>query len=550
MQLTDDELRTVDATWLRRDMHSQGNAVDRLPWFLLLACCATVVLSFRHTLLLMVSTWYRSRTYSHCFLILPIFLYLVWVRREQVASQKRVPNFWGLPTLLCLTFIWLLGNLAEIRVVQEFAVVSILVAVVWTILGTDVVRSLAFPLAFLFFAVPFGTSLIKPLQEFTAWFVIHALTISHVPAVMENHVISLPSGVWTVAAACSGIRFLLSSVVLGTVFAFLMYRSPKRRVIFLCASIIVPIIGNGLRAYGTILLAYITNNRLAAGVDHVVYGGFFVVLIQLLLIAVGLRWRERPEPIRHIAPDNQRIESRVESRIESKETNNNSSRTAVFAVALTAGALIVVAPLAAAHLWNKASTAAEWADPPVIVTAPWQVKMDGDTSWAPVWRGADKQFSQSYTSEANSVDFNWAFYSGRRETDLLDAPEAMANTKSWVVATDGFENATVDGRRIKIYRSLIESGVASRAVWTWYCLSGDCTASRAQVRYLQAKARLLGKSASVAIISLGADNQTNAWKAEGALQEFLLHACFPAMAGARSISQCSEAVAVSASLRP
>lgn len=529
MRLTDDEVSvSAKATWLRSDIRSQMKTAGRVRWsILLLVCSATLAVSFRHTLLLMISTWYCSRTYSHCFLILPIFLYLIWVRRRSVIALRPVPNFWGLPTLLCLTFIWLLGNLAEVKVVQEFAVVSILVAVVWTILGTGVVRSLAFPLLFLFFAVPFGTSLIKPLQNFTAWFVIHALTLSHVPAVMENHTISLPSGVWTVAEACSGIRFLLSSFVLGTVFAFLMYRSRRRRLIFLCASIIVPIIGNGLRAYGTILLAYTTNNRLAAGVDHVVYGGFFSVLIQLLLIAVGLHWRECPEPNAQT--------SLASRRVEPLQANHDSSpdRSALF-VATTAWALIVIAPLAAAHLWNKASATAGWADPPVIVAAPWQTKTDGDTSWAPEWRGVDRQFSQSYASGTNSVDLNWALYSGRGETDLLDVPDAMA--KSWAVATAGFGNAMVGDQRITIYRSLVESGVASRAIWSWYCVGRECTVSRARVRLLQAEARLLGKSASVAVISLGADNQTNAWKAEKALQEFLLHASFPTLGGLPSNS--------------
>src|SRR5262249_21157037 len=125
------------------------------------------------------------------------------------------------------------------------------------------------------------------------WFVIHSLMFSHVPAVLENHTISLPSGVWSVAETCSGIRFLLSSFVLGLFFSFLMYRSWFRRLAFLCACVVVPIVGNGLRAYGTILLAYSTNNRVAVGMDHIVYGGLFSTIIQVTLLAIGLRWREQ-----------------------------------------------------------------------------------------------------------------------------------------------------------------------------------------------------------------------------------------------------------------
>ncbi len=504
-------------------VRSQPKTAERWRWpLLLLACSAAVLVSFCHTLLLMVDTWYRSRTYSHCFLILPLFLYLVWARRERLAGLKPAPDNWGLLLLGGLAFIWLLGNLGEVRVVQELAVVSIMVVMVWTLLGTAVVRAFAFPLMFLFFAVPFGTSMIRPLQNFTAWFVIHALTISNVPAVLENHTISLPSSVWTVAEACSGIRFLLSSVVLGTVFSFLVYQSPRRRFIFMCASIVTPIVGNGLRAYGTILLAYATTNKLAAGVDHIVYGGFFAVLIQLLLMAVGLRWRQRAEPIKGIAPD--------ACAVDILKTNDDCAPTkaALFAAAAVC-ALVVVAPLVAAHLWNRAPATTEWADPPVIVSAPWQVAAGGDVSWAPERHGPDREFRESYKCGIRRVDLDWVLYSGRHGMDFGAAPDGIANAKSWALAADGMGSAMVGGRRIKVSQSLIESGETSRAVWSWYYVSGEYTASRARVRLLQAKARLLGRPAGVAVISLGADNLMNALDTERALQEFLLHASFLTM---------------------
>jgi exosortase len=135
---------------------------------------------------------------------------------------------------------------------------------IWVNLGPDVVRALRFPLAFLVFLVPFGRSLIAPLQDYTAWFAVHALTLSRVPVILEHRTLSLPSGAWTVAEACSGIRYLISSVVLGLLYASVVYRSPKRRAIFVAASIAVPIAANGARAYGSILLAHLTDNRFAA----------------------------------------------------------------------------------------------------------------------------------------------------------------------------------------------------------------------------------------------------------------------------------------------
>ncbi len=501
-----------------RGSNTQLATVSHWYWsaLLLFACSVSVLVLFRHTLLLMVETWYGSRTYSHCFLIFPLFLYLVWVRREAIASLKPAPDYWGLPVLAGLALVWVLANLGEVKIIQEFAVVAVLEVLAWSLLGTAVVRALSFPLLFLFFAVPFGVSLIRPLRDFTSWFVVRALTISNVPVVVENGTLSLPSGVWTVADECSGIRFLLSSVVLGAVFASLAYRSPKRRLIFMGASVIVPIIANGVRAYGIILLAYLTNNRVAAGVDHLVYGGVFLVFIQLVLIAVGLRWRETREP-------DTPITLKSAGALGAQPYDRGSPAIA----AIVALVLISPAPFVAAHLWGRATTAAGWAEPPVIVTAPWQAAATYDMSWAPDVREADREFSQSYFYEGNRIDLSWALYSGRHGIDLAGSYNPAADSNLWAVAADSFKSASVDGQPIRVHRRLIESGRALRSVWTWYWVSGEYTASPERVRFLQAKARFLGKPATVAIISLGTDSLADAPRAEQALQEFLFHASFP-----------------------
>lgn len=509
---------------VRADVGGRLMTTARWRWLVfLLACSAVFLVSFRHTLFLMVDTWYKSRTYSHCFLIVPVFLYLVWACRERVMGLQPVPSYWGLPLLGGLAFIWVVGNLGEVRVVQEFAVVAILIAVVWTLLGTVMVRVLIFPLLFLFFAVPFGTGLIRPLQNFTARFVIRALNISNVPAVLENHTISLPTSVWQVVEACSGIRFLLSAVVLGAVFSFLMYRSPWRRLIFMCASVVAPIAGNGLRAYGIVMLAYLTNNKVAVGVDHIVYGGLFAVMIEVVLMVIGLRWREQSGPVGQIASDHPDVTT-----VETKEVRSPGKDAAFVAVA--AAALIVIAPLLATHLWNRASATTAWPDPPVTVNEPWQVTEASDLSWAPEWHSPDREFSRSYEYKTNRVDLAWVLFSGRHEMDFAPTSDGTTSSKTWWLVSDSSGSAIIDGRHVQVHRSLLQSGRTSRAVWTWYWVSGEYTTSRTRVRYLQAKARLLGKPAAVAVTSLGVDRLTDDSEGEQVLQEFLLHAAFPTTA--------------------
>jgi exosortase A len=471
---------------------------------------------FRQTSLSIVERWYSSRTFSHGFLVVPLFLYLVWIERERIAWLSSRPNFWGLPLLAALSGVWLLGNVGEIQVLQQFALVGMLDAAVWTILGNDVVRVLRFPLAFLFFAVPFGEGIIGPLQDFTAWFAVTALRLSSISVMLENRTIYLASGVWSVAEACSGIRYLLTSVMLGLIFSSLVYRSWKRRLAFTIASIAVPIVANGLRAYGIILLGYLSNNRLAVGVDHIVYGWLFLTVIQLALFAVGLKWRESPS-------DGDRNVSAHPADVAALPNELVPSTKAALIAAIAAVTLVAVAPLVSAHLWNRVTAFAGWSEPIVDVSLPWHSTATHDAGWAPYLQGADKEFSQSYKAGERRVDLYLALYSDRHGVELVGNYNLLANPRLWSDANDGFEDAIIDGQTIKVHRSLLESNAASRLVWTWYWVGGEYTANPRRVKFLQAKARLLGRSATSAVIALGGDFPAEPSDGERILQDFLSH---------------------------
>src|SRR5439155_12783777 len=163
---------------------------------------------------------------------------------------------------------------------------------VWALIGTRVARALAFPLAFLFFAVPFGEFLVPVMIDWTADFTIWALRISGVPVYREGSFFMIPSGMWSVVEACSGLRYLIASLMIGCLFAYISYRSPLRRARFVAAAVVVPLIANWLRAYIIVILAHLTSNRLATGIDHVIYGWIFFGVVMAILFWVGLQWRE------------------------------------------------------------------------------------------------------------------------------------------------------------------------------------------------------------------------------------------------------------------
>ena len=63
----------------------------------------------------------------------------------------------------------------------QFAAIGLIVATVLTVFGRTWARQLAFPLGFLFFAVPFGEGLLPILMEWTADVTVGALRVTGIP---------------------------------------------------------------------------------------------------------------------------------------------------------------------------------------------------------------------------------------------------------------------------------------------------------------------------------------------------------------------------------
>ncbi len=273
----------------------------RWPLLALVLAWALLAVLYHGTIAAMVAIWDRSDTFAHAWVVPPISAWLVWRLRADLVPLQPGPAphwLWG---LLPLGLLWLMGELAAANAATQFAVMGMFVLLVPALLGTEVARRIAFPLGFMFFAVPFGDFLTPWLMDRTADFTVLAVRASGIPVFREGLDFVIPSGSWSVVQACSGIRYLMASVMVGTLFAYLNYRSYARRWVFVGVAIVTPLVANWLRAYMIVMLGHLSGNTLAVGVDHLIYGWVFFGVIMLAMFMVGARWSE-PDAAQEPAP--------------------------------------------------------------------------------------------------------------------------------------------------------------------------------------------------------------------------------------------------------
>lgn len=432
---------------------------------LTLAVLIMLVGVFWPTFYSMVEVWNRSETFTHGYLIFPISAWLIWRRRAHLAYVTPSPDWRGLLLLAFSGAFWLLAEAGSIQIGAQYALIAMLIATVWAMLGLAVVRILFFPLMFLFLAVPVGEFLMQPLMNFTADFTVAALQLTGIPVYREGTFFSVPSGDWSVVEACSGLRYLIASVTLGALFAYLTYRSWRRRALFTLAAFIVPVLANGARAYMIVIIGHLSNMKLAVGIDHYIYGWVFFGLVMLLLFWIGSFWRE-DEPI----PDSPLADLNSESQL---------TGTSVSGFLLSA-----IAVLTTAITWPAY---AHWLDQRALPDMPafyvsispvWQ-PVSEFTDWRPHWVGSDRQFHASFAKANRKVMLEMHYYgTQRQDAELINSQNYIVQQlhPRWSQVGQKTMQVQLGDHSRQVRQTLLKNSMGQRIlVWQWNVIDAQPT---------------------------------------------------------------------------
>jgi exosortase A len=250
-----------------------------------------------------VQTWIDSTAYSHCFFVIPIAVYLAMDRRPLLVGLSVRPMPAVALAAIPVAIAWLGAERLGIMEGRQLVAMGLLELLFLAVLGRRMFAALSAPLLYLFFLVPFGAFVTPALQGFTAHFIDAGLSVLGIPHVVDAYFIEIPEGRFVVAEACAGLRFLIASIAFGVLYACLMYRGIWRRLGFIAASMVVPVIANGFRALGIVVIGHLIGSAQAAVTDHILYGWLFFSIVTVLLILGGLPFQQDTGH----APDTERV---------------------------------------------------------------------------------------------------------------------------------------------------------------------------------------------------------------------------------------------------
>ncbi|HEY9093170.1 exosortase A [Parasphingorhabdus sp.] len=456
---------------------------------------AAIILMFWRDGLAMVDTWWNVSTYNHCLLILPIIFWLVHQRREELA--KITPVIWvpGMLWIVAASTGWMLGEAAGVSFARQLGLVMMLQGTVMTLLGPRVLRGLIFPLFYSFFLVPVGEELVPFLQTITAKMSMVFLGWADIPAFIDGIFISTPTGYFEVAEACSGVKFLIAMVAYGALVSNICFKSWPRRILFMIAAVVVPVIANGIRAFGTIYIAHHTSTDFATGFDHIFYGWFFFAFVLVLVMAIGWPFFDRKI-------DEQMIDGEAIEHSNFLLPRSGQSKLHPGAV-MMAMAVIVTAPV----LWTSALAAQSSPVPDKIAlpeVAGWdRVDYRPRYDWQPRFDGANHRLLGRYRSVENGAEVDLAIAVYDRQAD--DREIVGYGQGAFDPGTRWSWTRNLPGPPSGSAIQITAPGPVVRDVQSYFRVGGILTGSASAVKFETLKSRLLGGNQQAVAVLISAE---------------------------------------------
>lgn len=420
-----------------------------------------------------IEVWSISEIFTHCFLVVPCSLYFIYQKKQQVINSPWQANYWLLPVFASTLFLQLFGSVGDIKIFMHIATFTSLPLLFWMILGNQAASVIKFPLFFMLFSIPVGEQFIPQLQVITTDLAVPLLDLSNVPIYRNGLYLDIPEGRFLVAEACSGISFLIASIVFGCFYAYISFSTLSKQLFFVCLAIFIPIIANALRVYGIILTAHLTDMEYAAGADHLIYGGVFYAIILFILIAIG-------EKIRDKQPSKS-----SEVNTYSFTENRVKSQRIVF---------IVIALFVLQFFWERAvddteSNQTTKLEPTINMSILNGEVIQKQSKWQPSFNDATSRQRGFVNFEDKKVDYFIAFYDNY-QAELISSLNSLYS-KRWsplsskVVHVEGMQSHIV-------LTKLISADGQHRDIAHWYFLSNKVFTSQIKVKLLQTKDKLFG----------------------------------------------------------
>lgn len=435
----------------------------------------------------LVFLWNSNKTYSHGFLIPLLSIYLIVQKNKALTNITLKPAPLLLLPLILVLFLWLLASITDTRTIELTLLPLIFIFAYTSIIGYQSGFILITSLLYILVAVPIWSTLIPFFQSMAVFINELALQLSRIPTHIKGTNVVIPAGTFEIAGGCSGIRYFVTTIALGTFFALSNFKKTRTTLILIIASLILPIVFNWIRIFIIILVGHFTDMQSPLISDHVNFGwGLYAIsLIPLFYLTKRLvKLEDRKQQPTYIQSDILKY-----------------SYPKLFIIIPTV--LMLSGPALTTYLTNSKPEVLQEISPPKA-EHPW-IGPIYFNEWTPKYKGASIEINRLYLGTDNTSGISLhIFYYGKQTQDSELINELNTIAGDYTIKSQRF--FTFENHNI--VEKIITSNSKERLVWYWYYVNNKSITNPIIAKIFQAQELLSEKtSSSLIALSTECDNQ-------------------------------------------
>lgn len=276
----------------------------QIAFFLSVAALLTII--YAKLFVRMYSDWNAADSYySHGFLIPPICLYIVWLKRKEFFAAPPSSSSLGYLLILGSMFFLVMEVFLGFAILGQITIVPMLFGLLLITCGWARAKTMWFPIAFLTVMIPIPSSITQSitftLKAFAAEIAVKGAQLFQFPMTREGSYIHIGDDSLLVGDVCGGLRSLIALLATGALVAYFSRSSRKGQWATLLMSGPIAVAANVVRIFTLCIVAYYQGSEYAAGKFHDVSGIliFVVAFILFFMLEALLRkWlppREKAE---------------------------------------------------------------------------------------------------------------------------------------------------------------------------------------------------------------------------------------------------------------
>ena len=389
----------------------------RRAWIVLALLAATFLIYWPSTLALHgLWTDTHSRTYTHGYLILFISLWLI-ARSSAALDRAPVrPASYALAAIVGLSAAWLVSWRAGLQDLHLVLLPLLILAQVLAVFGRPVTLRAAFPIGFLYFALPLWGDVVGILQRMSVGVTGALIWLTGLPAFVEGNRVHVPAGGLEIEDGCAGLHYLIVGIALAALYGELLKDSLALRLRWVCLMGILAILCNWLRIFVIVVVAYATDMQgFLIRVDHYWFGWLLFAATFAGFLWIAGRTARARTPTERPAAASQPV----------PQAAMLGPRRYVGAVACACALPLAVYGMNAP---GQSQVIIHWPTAPAAWQGP---TLENPASWSPEFHNATMAALRTYTSSsAPSIEmFVVAYRTQEQGRELVNYDNALFGTR-------------------------------------------------------------------------------------------------------------------------